>query len=228
MKEKSGLEIKIEEFDMKIEALETLIKDMETSLSDKICEIAELKEKQSIVDEKNWNKKKNIIERLVELEKINCEKDNQILLLTERIELLEHKNKTPDSQESDNPCESFQCEYCDFVAKNQRGLQLHIKAKHEVKKVELNVLCQATDEYLSIDRDEYKKEIETEIDVLEDVIEIFINASDTPKTEYVGKLLPTKIVIRTRIPAACESIDFRKKVWQRINNRISKGKISEE
>ena len=113
------------------------------------------------------------------------------------------------------------------MAKNQRGLQLHIKAKHEVKKVELNVLCQATDEYLSIDRDEYKKEIETEIDVLEDVIEIFINASDTPKTEYAGKLLPTKIVIRTRIPAAWESMDFRKNIWQRINNRISKGKISE-
>ena len=46
--------------------------------------------------------------------------------------------------------------------------------------------------------------------------------------DYVGKLLPTKIILRTRIPAQwLESESFRKEIWERINKRIPKGKISE-
>ena len=46
--------------------------------------------------------------------------------------------------------------------------------------------------------------------------------------DYVGKLLPTKIILRTRIPTQwLESESFRKEIWERINKRIPKGQISE-
>ena len=40
----------------------------------------------------------------------------------------------------------------------------------------------------------------------------------------------TKVTIRTRIPAKWENNDnnFRKQIWDRINKRIIKGKISED
>ena len=150
--------------------------------------------------------------------------------LYEKINKLEEKANQMDENSETNiekSVEKIKCEYCDFVARNQRGLQLHVKAKHDINKIELKVFCLATDDYLSIDRDAYKKELETEIDVLEDVVDMFIDASDTPKAEIVGKLLPAKIVIRTRIPTAWESESFRNDVWQRINRRIPKGKMCE-
>ena len=53
------------------------------------------------------------------------------------------------------------CEFCDFVGKNERGLKLHVKAKHELTKVDLSVFCKATEKYLSSDRDAYRKELES-------------------------------------------------------------------
>ena len=165
-----------------------------------------------------------------DLENINKEKDLKITLLTEKLEVIEEKvNQTKDSKksESEKTIDDHLCEYCQFSAKNERGLQLHIKAKHDVKKVEINVCCKATDEYLSIDRDEYRKQLESEIYVLEDVIDMYIDASGKTKEEYVGKLLPTKIVLRTRIPLDWESESFRNNIWKRINDRLSNGKICE-
>ena len=47
--------------------------------------------------------------------------------------------------------------------------------------------------------------------------------------DNVGKFFPTKIVLRTRIPAKWqESESFLKQIWEKINNRITKGKISED
>ena len=47
--------------------------------------------------------------------------------------------------------------------------------------------------------------------------------------DYVGKFLPTKVILRTRIPTKWENdAIFRKQIWERINKRIIKGKISEE
>ena len=66
--------------------------------------------------------------------------------------------------------------------------------------------------------------MKSEIDVLED---LYIDASGNTKQEYVGKLLPTKIMIRTRIPSEWESESFRNNIWNRINDRLSKGKICE-
>ena len=127
---------------------------------------------------------------------------------------IEHKNMVP-------------CEYCEFAAKNERGLKLHMKAKHEITKVELTLFCKATEKYLSSDRDNYRKEIESEIEFLEDVIDMDMDSSKM--YDYVGKFLPTKIIFRTRIPAKWESDEsFRKDIWAKINKRISKGKISED
>ena len=65
--------------------------------------------------------------------------------------------------------------------------------------VELKVYCKDTEKYLSSDRDSYRKELQSEIDVLEDVIETNIDSSKI--YDYVGKFLPTKIILRTKIPA---------------------------
>ena len=127
-------------------------------------------------------------------------------------------------EEADSP-ESVACEFCEFSAKNERGLKLHMKAKHEITKIEIQVFCKATEKYLSSDRDNYRKEIESEVDVLEDVVDMDIDSSKI--YDYVGKFLPTKIV--TRIPAKWqESESFRKQICEKINKRITKGKISED
>ena len=69
------------------------------------------------------------------------------------------------------------CELCDFFAKNERGLKLHMKAKHEITKVELTIFFEATEKYLNSDRDCYKKELESEIDVLEDIVNMEMDSS---------------------------------------------------
>ena len=69
------------------------------------------------------------------------------------------------------------CELCDFFAKNERGLKLHMKAKHEITKVKLTIFCNAKEKYLNLDRDCYKKELESEIDVLEDIVNMEMDSS---------------------------------------------------
>ena len=46
--------------------------------------------------------------------------------------------------------------------------------------------------------------------------------------DYAGKFLPLKISLRTRLPTEWNSETFRKQIWERINKRIAKGKISED
>ena len=93
-------------------------------------------------------------------------------------------------------------------------------------KVEISVFCKATEKYLSSDRDSYRKELESEIEVLEDIVDMDIDSSKD--YDYVGKFLPTKIILRTRIPAQWQSSEsFRKEIWKKINKRIPKGQISE-
>ena len=119
------------------------------------------------------------------------------------------------------------CEYCDFAVKNKRGMKLYLKAKHEIIKVELSIFCKATEKYLNSDRDCYRKEIESEIDVLKYVVDMEINSSKV--YDYVGKFLTTKLIIRTRIPAKWENNKtFRKQIWSQINKRITKGKLSDD
>ena len=62
---------------------------------------------------------------------------------------------------------------------------------------------------------------------MEDVIEMDLDSSKI--YDYVGKFLPTKIILRTRFPAQWQDNEnFRKQVWEKINKRIPKGKISED
>jgi vacuolar-type H+-ATPase subunit I/STV1 len=161
---------------------------------------------------------------------MNNEKDATIKLLSKKIDTLEDKLKQLDNLENEEVQKSSEltlCEYCDFSAKNKRGLQLHMKSKHEITKVEIQVFCRATEKYLSSDRDLYKKELESEIDALEDVVDMDMDSSKI--YDYVGQFLPTKLILRTRIPAQwLESESFRKEIWERINKRIPKGKISED
>jgi len=176
-------------------------------------------------EERNALKKKNMLQRLEDLEKQNDEKDAIIKVLCERVEKLELKlqDKENEPEAIEKTVNTIPCEYCDFCAKNERGLKLHINAKHEITKVQLSVFCKATEKYLSSDRDMYRKELENEIDVLEDVIDMDIDLSKV--YDYVGKFLPMKIVLRSRIPVQWETCEtFRKQIWERINKRIVKGK----
>ena len=198
----------------RLETLENQIQKMENVLKQK---------------ESHITQKKNILERVEALEKINVEKDVTINILSSRIEKLEQSlNKAFENEKEEAMSHILvPCEYCDFEAKNERGLKLHVKAKHEITKVELKVFCKATEKYLSSDRDSYRKELESEIDVLEDVIEMDLDSSKI--YDYVGKFLPTKIILRTRFPAQWQDNEnFRKQVWEKINKRIPKGKISED
>ena len=46
--------------------------------------------------------------------------------------------------------------------------------------------------------------------------------------DYIGKFLPTKIKLLTKIPEKWKNSEtFRNKLWSKINARLSEGKISE-
>ena len=86
-------------------------------------------------DDKNLIKKKNILQSLVDIEKNNVKKDRTIeFLISKRVESLEEKWRLVQESEN-NDVKMVQCEYCDFYVKNQRGLQLHMNAKHVITKV---------------------------------------------------------------------------------------------
>ena len=210
----------LEEFENQIKKLEQIIVKKEEEIDNLM--------KTNETEEKNLMKKKNILQRLEALEKLNNEKDTTIKFLSERLDSLESTLKQVNEDENVEKASNFvTCEYCDFHAKNDRGLKLHMKAKHEITKVEVSVFCKATEKYLSSDRDMYRKELETEIDVLEDIVDMDINSSNA--FDYVGKFLPLKIVLRSRIPTQWQTNEnFRKQIWDRINKRIVKGKISED
>ena len=106
----------------------------------------------------NAAKKKNILERLEELERVNSEKDDQIRDLTERLVELENKKLETNNIVEEGPkifqistincteCDfntklssdlekhitdnHLSCEFCDFVGKNLTGLKIHIRRMH--------------------------------------------------------------------------------------------------
>ena len=82
-------------------------------------EISEiLKKKEN--SERNLQMKKNILERLEVIEKINEEKYVRIKYLADKVEKLENslsQDKYNQNLESDEPSELNPCEYCDFQAK---------------------------------------------------------------------------------------------------------------
>ena len=54
-----------------------------------------------------------------------------------KLELTLKKINSNENEEVDNCVKMVPCELCNFSAKNKRGLKLHMKAKHEITKVEL-------------------------------------------------------------------------------------------
>ena len=47
-------------------------------------------------------------------------------------------------------------------------------------------------------------------------------------SDYVGKFLPTQLVIQTRLPDKWKNcVEFRNKIWKKINERLPDGQISE-
>ena len=122
---------------------------MEEAINEKENEINELRRKDES-EERNSLKKKNILERLEDLERKSEEKDKIIELLSERVDKLLSQIE---NDETEKAASLAPCEYCDFFAKNERGIKLHVKAKHEITKVEVKLFCKATEKYLISDRD---------------------------------------------------------------------------
>ena len=77
-------------------------------------------------------------------------KDKIIELLSERVDKLLCQIK---NSETEKAASLAPCEYCDFFEKNERGIKLHVKAKHEITKLEVKLFCKATEKYLISDRD---------------------------------------------------------------------------
>ena len=90
-------------------------------------------------------KKKNIFERLQEVEKVNVEKDEKIEMLTVKLEKFECEMKKQyleafeimselvaecEDNEKFDELTSFSCPECDFVGKHLRGLRIHMTKKH--------------------------------------------------------------------------------------------------
>ena len=212
---------------IKWKILRIKLREWRELIAQKEEDIKDLKRKNE-TEERNTLKKKNVLQRLEDLEGIIDVKDNIIKLLTERLEKMEQSLLQIDENERvEKTSNQVPCEYCEFLAKSERGLNLHMKKKDEIPKLQLNVFCKATEKYISSDRDLYRKELETEIDVLEDIVDMDIDSSNV--YDYEGKFLPLKITLRTRIPAQWnDSVNFRKQIWNRINQRIAKGKITED
>ena len=99
-------------------------------------------------NQKSINK---ILQRLEHMSKIILEKDNMINHLAEKIRKLEEhfdsndevditeheNNETELNLTFQNPylANRFPCEICDFEAKSNSGLQLHVKAKHKSNEI---------------------------------------------------------------------------------------------
>ena len=100
-------------------------------------------------------KKKSILERLEVVEKRSEEKDNEINILSEKIEHLQYQlkqkhdftvindvedtsveaNSSLKQQDPDNTSSEFKkCDKCDFTSNNDSDLHTHIQAQHKKKK----------------------------------------------------------------------------------------------
>ena len=104
------------------------------------------------LNEKNEIKKRTILERLVDLEKINFEKEDKINIITSKYKELEDKlnkqcrdadekyNETEVSNKNEMESdinkqamniECLKCDYCDFIGKTDGGLKTHMRFKHK-------------------------------------------------------------------------------------------------
>ena len=142
----------------------------------------ELIRKMDLLEEK-MNDKEQIIEEMVKkldlfvhkneivhLKEMILEKDSFIENLQEQLDDLKKVidakyDNNEESQSSENheitffnPSVSIPCEECNFIAKNEKGLKIHRKSKHENNRkqftnVELNIFALATEEYFNYNID---------------------------------------------------------------------------
>ena len=119
---------KIQKVELQIEKKNEQIKKLESDIEDLHLKVAEQNHLLSKI-----NKKLNVLK----------EKEERIDILEEKINLIEKTSTKhiPDNFEKEKSVDSLpenqienKCEQCDFVAKNEQGLKVHIKAKHTEKK----------------------------------------------------------------------------------------------
>ena len=55
-----------------------------------------------------------------------------------------------ENDETEKAVSLVPCEFCDFCAKNERGLKLHIKARHEITKVEISAFVKQLKSILAL------------------------------------------------------------------------------
>ena len=122
-------EEQIKEVELQLEKKNEQLKKLESDIEDLHLKFAEQKHTLNKV-----NKKLNVLK----------EKEVKIDILEGKINLIEKTSTKhiPDKIENDKAVTSKEdtspenkCEQCDFVAKNDQGLKVHIKAKHTEKKI---------------------------------------------------------------------------------------------
>ena len=224
----------------------------------KYCEIVNkvnllekrMEEKDSIIEELLKKIDSFVLKSEIEqIQKIIDEKDILIRNLQEKIDALkdvidskyENEDDTDETEIHEitfcNPSVNINCEECDFIAKNERGLKIHRKSKHDnmqnpVTEIELNIYTLATEGLLNINRDAYQKELEMETDFVVKIVKMHMDVIKSKylnyAPDYIGKFLPTQIILETKIPKKWkECTDFRNKIWDKINSRLTEGKMSE-
>ena len=134
-----------------------------------------------------------------------------------------------------NPSLEKQCDKCEFVAKNKRGLKIHQRAKHtienplNIEEVTLNIFGLATEPNLSRNTEKYKENLENEKEAVESVDKIWMSYTrEQYKEGYVGKYLPMEIVLKTSVASLwnCD-MDFRKDIHENMNESLDIGRIVE-
>ena len=120
---------KLKKVELEIEKKNEQVKKLESDIEELHLKFAE----QNHILNK-INKKLNILK----------EKEDKIAILEEKINLIEktstqhipENNKAVTSKMDTSPENQIEnkCEQCDFIAKNDQGLKVHIKAKHTEKK----------------------------------------------------------------------------------------------
>ena len=134
---------KVISFENKLSEKDAIINDLIEKVHSK--EVPAGEKRLSKNDSKTLLQKKNILERLQELEKINVDKDEKITNLTLKIEKLESEMKVQYREAYEvitglvSECEdnaqfdqmtSFSCPECEFVGKHLRGLKIHMTKMH--------------------------------------------------------------------------------------------------
>ena len=111
-------------------------------------------------DHRNYKSDKDIHEKLENLEKAICEKDDQIKELNDKLKSLEErfiqfKIQTVIVEETEKPEEvKFKCEKCSFETTSEKGLKIHTQRKHtKLESETFPKSCELCEETFTCSRD---------------------------------------------------------------------------